>query len=155
MNKILVPFAVAASALVAVAPAAAQWAPPPPQPYYGQGYNQRANVNHGQFRSLQARIDRAQRQIERLDRRDHLSNREARRLRDLARDVRNDFFRASRDGLNYNELRRFEVRVADLELRIQREARDGNRYNDRRLTDRDRDGRPDRWEDDRGRDRDD
>src|SRR5687767_15375457 len=100
MNKILVPFAVAASALVAVAPAAAQWAPPPPQPYYGQGYNQRANVNHGQFRSLQARIDRAQRQIERLDRRDHLSNREARRLRDLARDVRNDFFRASRDGLN-------------------------------------------------------
>ena len=153
MSKTLFSIAAAASAFAAAAPAAAQWAPAPPQPYYGQGYQN--PVNHGQFRSLQARIDRAQRQIERLDRRNVLSNREARRLRDLARDVRNDLFRASRDGLNYNELRRFEVRVGELEFRINREARDGNRYGDRRLNDRDRDGRPDRWEDDRGRDHDD
>ncbi|HET9356392.1 MAG TPA: hypothetical protein VFO42_09550 [Sphingomicrobium sp.] len=142
----------AALTIAAAAPAAAQWAPAPPQPYYGQGYNQ---ANYGQFRSLQARIDRAQRRIEQLDRRDILSNREARRLRDLARDVRSDLFRAARDGLNYNEMRRFEARVGQLEFRIQREARDGNRYGDRRLADRDRDGRPDRWEDDRGRDHDD
>ena len=127
-------FAAVLLLLSLAAPAAAQWAPPP-QPYYGQGYNQ---ANHGQFRSLQARVDRAQRRIEQLDRRDHLSNREARRLRDLARDVRNDLFRAARDGLNYNELRRFETRIRDLEFRIQREARDGNRYNDRRVADRDR-----------------
>ena len=158
MSKTLFSIAVAASALAVAAPAAAQWAPAPPQPYYGQGYGQGygyGNVNYGQFRSLQARIDRAQRQIDRFDRRENLSNREARRLRMLALDVRNDLFRASRDGLNYNELRRFEGRIRDLEFRVQREARDwNNRYGRRDWRDRDRDGRNDRYEDDRGRDHD-
>lgn len=149
-------------AIAAAVPATAQWAPAP-QPYgYGQhGYG---NVNHGQFRSLQVRVERALRQIERFDRRNILSNREARRLREQALDVRGDLFRAARDGLNYNELRRFEMRVGQLEFRINREARDLNRYSgqgygdryygNRNYRDRDRDGRPDRWEDDRGRDRD-
>ena len=156
----------AALALAAAAPAAAQWAPapPPPPPGYGYGYGYGqpgygyGQVNHGQFRVLQTRIDRAQRQIDRLDRRDVLSNREARRLREMAWDVRNDLMRAARDGLNYNEAQRFNARIVQLELRIQREARDwnrrGERYGQYGYSDRDRDGRPDRWEDDRGWDHD-
>ena len=143
--------AVAALSAVAVAaPAAAQWNQGPNYGY-GQGYQN----NYGQVRSLQARVNQLQREIDRLDRRNILSNREARQLRNLAQDIRNDLHRASRDGVNYREFARFERRVGDLQFRIQREARDGNRYGDNRSwSDRDRDGRNDRYEDDRGYNRD-
>jgi hypothetical protein len=46
------------------------------------------------------------------------------------------------------------TRIANLEQRLWRDARDGNRYGDRRYSDRDRDGRDDRFEDDHGRNHD-
>lgn len=126
------------------APAAAQWAP---QPGYGYGHQN----NYGQVRALDARTVQLQREIARLDRRNVLSNREARQLRNTALDIRNDLRRAARDGLNYREFARFERRLSQLQYRIQREARDGNRYGyNGGWSDRDRDGRNDRWEDDRG-----
>ncbi len=147
-TKILTAVAALSAAAVAV-PAAAQWAPQPNYGY-GQGYGQGLN-NYGQIRALEARVVQAQREIDRLDRRNVLSNREARQLRNNAQDIRSDLRRASRDGVNYREFARFERRVSDLQLRIQREARDGNRYGDNRSwSDRDRDGRNDRYEDDRG-----
>lgn len=155
MRKFLISAALAATALTAAAPAAAQYGQPYP-PYgnaYGYGYN-----NYGHIRSLEARVHQLQRQIQRLDRRNILSNREAARLRAQAWDVRNDLRRAARDGFNQREANRFQQRIAQLEYRIQREASDwnsrDNRYGDRNWSDRDRDGRDDRYEDDRGRDHD-
>jgi len=146
MRTKLLTAAAALTALGISAPAAAQWAQ---QPGYGYGYGHQNN--YGQVRALDARTVRLQREIDRLDHRNVLSNREARQLRNTAQDIRNDLRRAARDGVNYREFARFERRLSDLQFGIQREARDGNRYGDNRSwSDRDRDGRNDRYEDDRG-----
>ena len=117
------------------------------------------NNNYGQVRSLQVRINQIQRQIERLDRRNILSNREARRLRDELRDLERRLARVGRNGLNFRERQNIEVRIARLEMRVRLEANDGNGrrgygyngYNNGQYAyDRDRDGRDDRYEDDRG-----
>lgn len=167
MRKFLISAAVAATALTAAVPAAAQYAPYPPYaggygaPYgspYGNAYGYN---NFGQVRALQIRVDRLQREIVRLDQRRVLSNREARRLMSDARAVERRLRETARYGLNPYERRAVEVRIARLEQQIWREARDGNRWGNRRYGerdfdgDRDNDGRVDRWEDDRGRDRDD
>lgn len=152
MRKFVIAAAIAASALTAAAPAAAQYYPP--QPYgYGYGYH----GNWGQVRRLQVRVDQVQRQISVLDRRNILSNREASRLRAESRDIERRLHRAARNGLSGNEAYSVDRRIQRLEYRIQRDARDGNRYgrygyNDYRggWSDRDRDGRNDRYEDDRG-----
>ena len=153
MRKFLISAAVAATALTAAVPAAAQWAPQQP---YGNAYGYN---NYGQVRALQARVDNLQRQIRRLDQRNVLSNREAARLMDDSRDLERRLARSARNGLSRSEHNAVVYRLANLEQRIQREARDGNRYGDRRYSDRDyadrdRDGRADRWEDDRGHDHD-
>ena len=156
MCKFLISAAAAAIALTAAAPAAAQYAPYPSVPPYGNAYGYN---NHGQIRSLQARIDHLQRQIRRLDQRNVISNREAARLMDDSRDLERRLFRSARYGLSGQERYAVEVRLARLEQRLFRDARDGNRWGDRRYgerdwNDRDRDGRNDRWEDDRGHDHD-
>jgi len=153
MRKFLISAAVAAAALTAAVPAAAQWAPPPP---YGHAYGY---DNYGQVRRLEARVWQLRREIDRLDARNVISEREADRLKGIANDIRRDLQRASYRGLNRYERELFERRIRHLEFRIQREARDGNRWDNRRYGerdwhDRDRDGRNDRWEDDRGRDHD-
>lgn len=148
MRKFVISAALAASTLVAAAPAAAQWYPPQPQGN-AYGYN-----NYGQVRRLDARIDAIQRQITRLDRRNILSNREAARLRGESRDVEYRLHRIARNGLTGWERNDIENRIRRLEVRIQREARDGNRYNgyyaQTGWSDRDRDGLDDRFERDRG-----
>ena len=150
MRKFLISAAVAATALTAAAPAAAQYYPAPP-PGYGYGYGNQHN--YGQVRRLEVRVDQLRRHIDRLDSRNRVTEREADRLRGQANDLRRDLRRASRGGLHPQELYRIERRIAALEYRIQRDVRDGNRWG--QYNDRDRDGRNDRWEDDRGRDRDD
>ena len=145
--------ALAASTLAVAAPAAAQWYPPQPQ---GNAYGYK---NYGQVRRLDARIDAMQRQISHLDRRNILSEREARSLRSQSNDVERRLRVAARNGLNGWEANDIERRVQRLEVRIQREARDGNgwrngQYNNAGWSDRDRDGRNDRYEDDRGYDHD-
>lgn len=148
MRKFVISAALAASTLVAAAPAAAQWYPPQPQGN-AYGYN-----NYGQVRRLDARIDAIQRQITHLDRRNILSNREAARLRGESRDVEYRLHRIARNGLTGWERNDIENRIRRLEVRIQREARDGNRYNgyyaQTGWNDRDRDGLDDRFERDRG-----
>ena len=154
MRKFVIAAALAASALTAAAPAAAQWNAPQGNAY---GYN-----SYGQVRRLDARIDAMQRQINNLDRRDILSEREASRLRNEARNLEQRLHYASRNGLNGREIYYVERGIQNLEVRIQREARDGNgrrdagywrddgRYRDGQWIDRDRDGRDDRTEDDHG-----
>ena len=150
MRKFVIAAALAASALTAAAPAAAQWYPPQPQGY-GYGYHN----NWGQVRRLQARIDQLQRQIRHLDRANILSEREAARLREDSRQIEYRLRYSARNGLHPQEAYGIERRIQRLEYRIQREARDGNRYgrfyNDGRYyNDRDRDGLHDRYERDHG-----
>ena len=149
MRKFLISAALAASTLVAAAPAAAQWYPQQPQGY-AYGYD-----NYGQARRLQIRIDQLQRQINYFDRRNILTDREARRLRAESRGLERRLRYASSYGLNGRERYDIERGIQGLEYRIQREARDGNRYGYRQAgygyygngwSDRDHDGRDDRWE---------
>jgi hypothetical protein len=126
MKKFLISAAVAAGALSLAAPAAAQYAPYPPQ---GQAYGYN---NHTSARVLQVRIDQIQRQIRQLDRRNILSNREAASLMSDARAVERRLRETARRGLSYSERRAVEVRIARLEQQIRRDARDGNRWGDRR-----------------------
>jgi hypothetical protein len=164
MRKVLIPLAAAVSAVAVAAPASAQvysnigvglgigtpgYGGPvygAPGYGYGNGYN-----DYGQVRSLQYRVDAIQRQIEILDRRDVLSEREARRLREQSRNVERRLYRAAQYGLNPYEARDLNYQIASLEQRVQREAwdRDG-RYGrgDRYYGDRDRD-RDGRWDRDR------
>lgn len=156
MRTLTITLAAAASALAFATPAAAQyWPAPAPVPQgYGYGYHD----NYGQVRRLQVRINQIQRQIERLDRRNVLSDREARRLREQSRDLERRLYRTGRDGLHPQEGFEIERRLARLEQRLWRDARDGNRWGPNAYQggyDRDRDGRDDRWERDRRRDRDD
>ncbi len=153
MRKVLISLATAASALAFASPAAAQWYPPQPQGY-GYGYHN----NHGHVRSLQARVDQLQRRIARLDSRDRISEREARRLREQSRQLEYRLHVAARNGLHPQEAYAIEQRLARLEQRIYRDANDGRNWgrwgqNDGRW---DGDGR---WERDgdsrRYRDRDD
>jgi hypothetical protein len=153
MRKFVIAAAMAASTLIVAAPAAAQGYPGSDNGYgYNQGYGY--NNNYGQVRRLQARIDQLQHQINRLDSRDILSEREARNLREESRGVEYRLRRAARYGLNGRERYDIERQIHRLEIRIQREARDGNRYGGHYgragWSDRDRDGLNDRYERDRG-----
>ena len=169
MRTVLISLAAAASALAVAAPASAQvygniglglglgtpgyggpvYGAPgygAPGYGYGNGYD-----SYGQVRSLQYRVNAVQRQIEILDRRDILSEREARRLRDQSRNVERQLYRAARYGLNPYEARDINYQVARLEQRVQRQAwdRDG-RYGRNDGYYGDRDGRRDRdWDRDR------
>lgn len=154
MRKFLISAALLASTVAAVSPAAAQWAPPPQQAPYGNAYGYQNN--YGQVRRLEVRLQQIRREIERLDRRNILSNREANRLQNEARALQNRIRQLGYNGLNGRERYEVEQRINRLEYRIRREATDGNRYRggDRQRDgryDNDRDGRDDRYEDDRGR----
>lgn len=165
MRNVLISIAAAASVLAIASPAAAQY----PQPQYGapQGYNFGYN-NYGHVRMLQTRIDRVQRNIERLDRRDRIRERSARQLRQEARLVERRLRNSTRYGLSPYEVADIERRVFNLERRVRTAIGRGWRndygvagYNgygqgayNPYYADRDRDGRNDRYEDDQGRDRD-
>ena len=158
MRKVLIALTAAASALAVAAPAAAQWGPAAPVPYgNAYGYNNNYN-NWGHIRSLQVRIDNLQRRIARLDNRDRITEREARRLREQARELEWRLRNASRNGLNMYEARNLEIRLVRLEQRVVRDVFDGRRWGQGQwgngYYDRDRDGLDDRFERDRGRNHD-
>lgn len=159
MRKFLISAALAASAIGIAAPAAAQWAPPPP-PGYAYGYHN----NYGQVRAYQVRVARLHQRIHRLEGR--LSRSEFFRLNREVDILENRIRRAAYRGIHPQEAYELDRRIARLERAIHREARDGRGYgghhgydqygyNQHGWTDRDRDGRDDRYENDRGRDHDD
>ena len=159
MRKFLIALATAGAALGVGTPAAAKVYHT--LPAYGAPYgNAYGYNNRGQLRSLQVRIDSIQRQIERLRDRRMISRNEANGLRSEARELERRLYYSSRNGLGFNEIRNIEYRIARLEQHVRREVRDGDRrgwngWNGNNGYDRDRDGRDDRYEDDRGRDHDD
>jgi hypothetical protein len=148
MRKFLIPAALIASTIAAAAPAAAQWQP------QGKAYGYE---NAGQGRRREVRIMQ-------LDRRNIISEREARRLDAEARDLEMRFRQMSYNGIDRRERYFLQQRIERLEFNIRRQATDGNRWgrsgygyngyngcNGQYAYDRDRDGRDDRYEDDRGR----
>ncbi|QNM82850.1 hypothetical protein H8M03_00280 [Sphingomonas sabuli] len=179
MRKVLLSLALAAGTLAVATPAAAQWGRPVVQygysygsPYgYANGYQNGYGYqnaygyqngygyqnNYGQVFALQSRINKLQSTINQLDRRDYIRNREADRLRNASRTIERRLQSVARYGLSPNESYEMQNRIAGLEQRIQRVLYEGRtwRRDDRRWNDfwqdRDRDGRNDRYEDDRGR----
>lgn len=164
MRKFLVSAALLTATLAAAAPASAQWARPV---QYGNAYGYQNN--QGAIRAYQMRINRLHQRIHRLGERGQLSRGEFQRLNRAVDVIENRLRRASYRGLNRQEAYQIERDLARLERTIHRDARDGRdlrdhhsqgqygygRYdNDGLLYDRDRDGRDDRYEDDRGRDHD-
>ena len=170
MRKVLFSIAAAASALAVATPAAAQYYPAPPAyaPGYNNGYGYNGYNNNGHVRALQQRIDRVQANINRLDSRDVIRERTAKRLRQEARSIERRLRAVSRYGFSPQEANNVERQVFNLERHVRvamgnnwRNAYGFNGYNgyaynnyDAYYSDRDRDGRNDRWEDDQGRNRD-
>lgn len=165
MRKLMITLAAAGAALAVATPAAAQYYPQPNYGYgnNGYGYNGYGYNNYGQVRQLQYRIDSIQRQIRHLDRRDRIGDRSADRLRQEARNIEYRLRNAARYGLNPQEAYDIERRIGRLEQRVHwamngRGGRHGyNGYYGQGSYgyDRDRDGRDDRYENDRGYDHDD
>jgi len=166
MRKLMISLAAAGATLAIATPAAAQYYPGQYGAPYGNAYGY--NNNWGQVRSLQVRINAVERQINVLDRRDRIRDRSADRLRDEANSIERRLRHAARDGLNPYEARDIQVRIARLEQRVQYSLARGygrNGYNNGYgyngygnnggYSDRDRDGRDDRYENDRGYDHDD
>ena len=164
MRYLILSIATAASALAIAAPAAAQYYPQPQGYGYNQGYH-----HPGMARVLDDRIDRLQKEIRRLDKRNILSEREADRLMGQSRELEARLARMARNGFTGRESQAIEMGIARLEQRIFREANDrdrrgwnngygynqyGGQYGNQGWVDRDRDGRDDRYEDDRGTRRD-
>ena len=146
MRKGLLVLAAASSALAIAAPASAQYYPQP----YNSGYNGYGrNAGWGQVRALQVRIDAVERQIRVFDRRDVVRDDRADRLREEANQIERRLRRASRNGLNPYEANQISTRISRLEQRVQYAAA-RNGYGNRQWSDRDRDGRNDRYEDDHG-----
>jgi len=162
MRKILISLTAAGTALAFAAPASAQFYPAQGQGYAYQGQPNAYGYGHnrGGMRALQYRVDRIQRDIEQLRARRIITRNEANGLRSEARGIERRIYRSSRNGLQHSEMRNIEYRIARLEQHVRREASDGNRRysngygQNGAYADRDRDGRNDRYEDDRGRDHD-
>lgn len=158
MRKVMISLAAAGSALAFATPAAAQYYPAPPA--YGAPYGNAYGYNNfGQVRALQVRLNQIERQINRLDRRDRIGDREANRLRREANRIERRLRNAARFGLNPHEANDIHRRIAFLEQRVRYAVgygwnRYGQRYGWNNYSDRDRDGRNDRYEDDRGWDHD-
>lgn len=126
MRTLIVSLAAAASALAVASPAAAQWGQYPAPQGYGYGYGQQHN--YGQMRALQVRVQQLRDMIRRLDRRDRLSSREARRLDYHAVALQRQIHAAGYRGLNRRERFEIERRIEGLRQAIRYEARDGNRW---------------------------
>lgn len=122
MRKTLFTIAAAASALAVAAPASAQWYPQVQSHPYGNQYSQQRSGMH------QARLSQLQRQIREFDRRNIISDREARWLFQEARNVQRNLHAAARHGLSRYEDRMIRQRIARLEMQIQRAATNGQRY---------------------------
>jgi hypothetical protein len=153
MRTFVLSLVAAGAALTAASSATAQYYPAPVSTpygygYNGYGYNGYGYNNWGQVRSLQARIDNVERQINRLDSRNAIRGRTADRLRDEADRIERRLHERARGGLNPYEVNDIQARIARLEQRVQfaMNERYGRYYNGAGYSDRDGDGRDDRWE---------
>ena len=154
MRKFVISLAAAGAALAIASPASAQYYQGQPQIVRGAPYGNAYGYqnNFGMVRELQQRLNNVERQINRLDRRDRIRDRSADRLRAEAADLHRRLWDRSRNGLDRREAGDIIYRLQRLEQRVQIAMNQTGRYgyNNGQWSDRDRDGRNDRWEDDQG-----
>lgn len=134
MRTFLVSAALAATALTAAAPAAAQYYPKQPNYGYNQGYTQPYNPNNGynpynqynrgDARALMARVDQIRQQIRLLDRRGALSRQEAYGLDFEARQLRDTVRQSAFNGIDQREQWQFQRQIQRLEQRVRYNATD-------------------------------
>src|SRR5690349_19481381 len=154
MRKFVISLAAAGAALAIASPASAQYYQG--RASYGAPYgNAYGYQNNGMVRDLQQRLNNVERQINRLDRRDRIGDRSADRLRDEAANLHRRLYDRSRNGLDRREAGDIIYRLQRLEQRVQyamnqRGGRYGYNGYQGQWIDQDRDGRNDRYEDDRG-----
>ncbi|WP_310533507.1 hypothetical protein [Novosphingobium sp.] len=127
-TKIAAPALIAAMAFGAAVPAQAQ--------NYGQhnqgrdyGYNHNNNgYNNGQ--GIEREITQLERQVNRGDNRDRISEREAAGLRRDVAQLRWTYRSYARNGLSSSEVRTLQNRIQNIRHRLQNERndRDGRRY---------------------------
>ncbi len=84
--------------------------------------------NYGHERVFQVRDHQLRQMIHQLDRRNRLSNREARRLDRHAIDLLRRIDRAAYRGINPREQLEIERRIQGLHQAVRYESRDGNRW---------------------------
>lgn len=85
---------------------------------------------YGQARAIQRQIEELRYRIERNDRRDRISEREAAGLRRAVWDLQHQFHDYRRDGLSPRETRRLQHRLDNIRdsLRYERRDRDGRSW---------------------------
>ena len=180
MRNLVMTLSAAGAALAFSAPASAQYYPAPQygypaqygQPNYGQANNWLYNFRDNRYASMMRdRVQRIRGDIRNMAAQRVLSRSEFVSLDSQARNVERKIDRSARYGVDRREARNIDRSVRRLEDRVIREANDWNRRggvrrynpynygqywtqygNDYR--DFDRDGRNDRYEDDRGTRRD-
>jgi hypothetical protein len=120
MRKFVITLAATGAAIVAATPASAQYFPQV-QPYgYGAPYGNAYGYSDWRHaREFQARIDRVEWQINRLDRFNRIGDGRADRLRAEANDVERQLRQAARNGLNPYEANIIRIRIERLEQRLQ------------------------------------
>ncbi len=128
MRKIFLSVALATATLATAAPAVAEaqgYARSPHRPMWNQGGPTRAQIG-----DLLRDLNRAENGIQRSQQRRMISPREARGLRNHARQIRHRLNIASRNGINNREFGSLRMQVNRLiqRLRIERQDRDGRRY---------------------------
>ena len=131
MRRFVISLAAAGAALAIATPASAQYYQgQPPAAYgapYGNAYGYRGD-NFGMVRELQQRLNRVERQIDRLDRRDRIRDRSADRLRGEAANLHRRLYDRSRNGLDRREAGDIIYRLQRLEQRVQLAMNQGGRY---------------------------
>ena len=129
LAKTLVPALAVVAALGAAVPAQAAY----PEDYGRGGYNGyyrgHDDNNWGQSQAIRQRIDQLQHMVQRNDRRDTISEREAAGLRRDVWRLRDSFRAMNRDGLSQREARFLNDRINDIRERLhyERHDRDGRR----------------------------
>ena len=112
MQKFVLAIAAAGSALAFAVPATAQHFP----------QQVRYNNNYVGLRTLQARINEVERQINRLDRRNAIRDRSADRLRAEANRIERQLRVYARNGLRRTEANDIQVRINHLQQQVMRTA---------------------------------
>lgn len=114
LTKIATAALVAAAALGGATAASAH-------PGYGSGYDHRAPVRS---ESVRNQLDELERRVNRNDRRDRVSEREAAGLRREIRDVRAQYYSFARNGIDRREMNVLQRRVDRIRYQLQNERRD-------------------------------
>lgn len=117
LTKIITPALVAIAALGTAGAASAQ---PFPDRDYGR------HQTPGRAEAIRSQIAQLEQRVNRNDRRDRISEREAAGLRREVRDIRDQFRVFNRNGLDNREFRTLQVRIDRAKARLHFERRDGD-----------------------------